>query len=188
MIDCLYNPFKKWSERGTVWLISDTHFGDLELREGIPNRPSDAELVDLINSKVGKHDTLVHLGDVGERTWVDELKGYKVLLLGNHDLGHTNYERYFNEVYGGPLMISDKIILSHEPLDIDWAYNIHGHDHAGQPRPGHLNVCVDVIGYTPVHFNQFVKSGALSKIKTIHRITTDKATRRAWERHIRGEK
>ena len=38
----------------------------------------------------------------------------------------------FDEVYTGPLVIGEKIILSHEPLpNIDWALNLHGHNHNG---------------------------------------------------------
>ena len=52
MIPQLYDKFQEWADNGTVWVISDTHFGDEDLRQGIPNRPSDEELLKLINSKV----------------------------------------------------------------------------------------------------------------------------------------
>ena len=51
-----------------------------------------------------------------------------------------------------------------------------------QFTPGEMNVCSDVIGYTPVNFNQFIKSGHLKEIDTIHRTTIDKATIRAKKR------
>jgi calcineurin-like phosphoesterase family protein len=88
----------------------------------------------------------------------------------------------FDEVYEGALIIGEKLILSHEPVDIPWLYNIHGHDHAGAKRPNHMNVCSDVIGYEPINFNQFLKSGHMSKIQTIHRETIDKATDRKKKR------
>ena len=28
MIESLYKPFQHWSEQGTIWLYSDTHFND----------------------------------------------------------------------------------------------------------------------------------------------------------------
>lgn len=62
----LYKCFDHWSKQGTVWIFSDTHFGDPEPKLKNPNRPSDEELVKLINSKVGKKDTFIHLGDVGD--------------------------------------------------------------------------------------------------------------------------
>lgn len=88
----------------------------------------------------------------------------------------------FDEVYEGALIIGEKLILSHEPVDIPWLYNIHGHDHAGVKRPNHMNVCSDVIGYEPINFNQFLKAGHMSKIQTIHRETIDKATDRKKKR------
>ena len=186
----LYNCFQHWGEKNAVWVISDTHFGDKDIQKAFPNRPSDEELIKNINQKVGKTGTLLLLGDVGDIECAKRLKGYKVLICGNHDAGATNYKEIFDEVYTGALIIGEKLILSHEPIDIPWAFNIHGHDHAGAKRKGHLNVCADVIGYTPINFNQFLKSGASSKIQTIHRETIDKATERKKKRggHKIGEK
>ena len=76
----MYELFnERWCKQ-TIWLISDTHFGDEELRAGIPNRISDDDLVKLINSKVGKKDTLIHLGDVGDINYIKQLRGYKILI------------------------------------------------------------------------------------------------------------
>lgn len=236
----MYKIFDHWHKEGTLWIYSDPHFDDVELAAGVANRPSAEEQVKMINAKVGKKDTIVFLGDIGNAEWIKKIRGYKVLIMGNHDAGRTNYERVkyherfeierseedvidsmkrlypscrytaleaygfhapfewwdayadnmlFDEVYEGPVMIGEKLILSHEPVDIPWAFNIHGHDHAGAKRKNHLNVCADVIGYTPVNMNQFMKSGALSHIETIHRGTIDKATERKAKRggkKIRG--
>ena len=187
MIESLYKPFRHWSAKGTIWLYSDPHFNDDDdIRGSLPNRPSAEEQIKMINSKVGRCDTLLLLGDVGDVECARALRGYKVLVMGNHDAGARNYEEVFDEIYGGPLLISEKIILSHEPLDIDWAFNIHGHNHVlSTARPGHLNVCSDVIGYTPMNFNQFVKSGRLKETRTIHRHTIDIATIRKEKRNGR---
>ena len=88
----------------------------------------------------------------------------------------------FDEVYEGALIVGEKLILSHEPVDVPWAFNIHGHDHAGRKRKGHLNACSDVIGYKPINFNQWLKSGAMANIQTIHRETINKATERKAKR------
>ena len=88
----------------------------------------------------------------------------------------------FDDVSEGPLMIAEKLILSHEPVDVPWAYNIHGHDHQAHKRKNHTNVCVDVTGYQPINMNQFMKSGALAHVETIHRDTIDKATERKRKR------
>ena len=183
MIDSLYMPFQHWSEKNAIWLISDTHFNDPDLEKAFPNRPHPDELVKIINQKVGKNGTLIHIGDVGDIEWAKRLKGYKVLICGNHDAGGTTYADIFDEVYTGPLIISDKIILSHEPLDINWMFNIHGHTHnLTKNRKGHLCVCADVVNYTPINFNQFIKSGRLKEFEPLHRTTIDAATIRARKR------
>ena len=228
-IQGLYKIFNHWHEQGTLWIYSDPHFNDPDLKKGI-DRPSADELIQKINSKVGRKDTIIILGDICDIEYVKKIRGYKVLIMGNHDAGRTNYERcwwkewfdqseysreealaemqrmhpgcrytisegyqfhspfeyweivadnmLFDEVYEGPLMIGEKLILSHEPVDVPWAFNIHGHDHVGHKRKNHMNVCADVIGYVPVNMNQFMKSGAMAHVETIHRDTIDKATER----------
>ena len=233
MIQGLYKIFDHWHREGTLFIYSDPHFNDPDLKKGI-DRPSADELVQKINSKVGRKDTIVILGDICDIEYVKKIRGYKVLIMGNHDAGRTNYERkierlyfdknhydrdealheakvtcpgcryniyekfqfvspfeswvvecdnmLFDEVYEGPLMIGEKLILSHEPVDVPWAFNIHGHDHVGHKRKNHMNVCADVIGYVPVNMNQFMKSGAMAHVETIHRDTIDKATERKRKR------
>jgi calcineurin-like phosphoesterase family protein len=88
----------------------------------------------------------------------------------------------FDEVYEGPLMIAEKLILSHEPIpNLNWAMNIHGHIHNRHHKNDkyHFNVCCDAIGYLPINFNQWMKQGYLSNIEPLHRITIDKATKRS---------
>ena len=186
IIMALAGVYKEFNERWckqTVWIYSDPHFGDEELAAGTPGRPSADEQVAMINSCVGRKDTLIILGDVGDVEYAKKLRGYKVLICGNHDAGRTNYEEAFDEIYEGALIIGEKILLSHEPVDIPWLFNIHGHDHAGVIRPGHLNVCSDVRGYKPLNLNHILgKEGHLAKIQSIHRITIDKATEKKKKR------
>ena len=189
MIEALYKPFQKWSEVGTVWIYSDPHFGDKELAAGIKDRPTAEEQVKMINAKVGRKDTLIILGDIGDIKYAKQLRGYKVLVCGNHDVGHTKYAEVFDEIYAGPVFIADRLVLSHEPIMLDFAFNIHGHNHSSVIQDGkHLNVCSDMIGYTPINFNQFVKSGALAKVPSIHRVTIDGATERKQKRLKKGKK
>lgn len=246
MIPGLYKIFnEKWNGQ-TTWVYSDPHFGDKELAAGTPGRPSDEEQVKLINSRVGRKDVLIILGDCGDPAMCAKLRGYKVLIMGNHDAGRSNYERkkfsrkfpndvfqksealdemkriypgcqysiaeghdfhspfeywkvcadnnLFDEVYEGPLMIGEKLILSHEPLPmIPWVFNIHGHTHSGSIRQDkyHFNVCADVIGYVPINLNQWMKQGHLAKIKSIHRTAIDTATIKSKKRkthNIHGQK
>ena len=185
MIAGLYDIFAHWHKQGTVWIYSDTHFNDKELGEGVAARPSAEEHLKLINSKVGKKDALILLGDVGDVEIARRLKGYKILIAGNHDAGMSNYKEVFDEVYAGALIVGEKLILSHEPVNVPWAFNIHGHVHSGEPMSDnqHFNVCGEARKcYEPVNLNQFMKAGFMSKIQTIHRDTIDKATKRARKR------
>lgn len=185
MIQGLYDIFAHWHKQGTVWIYSDTHFNDKELSEGVAARPSAEEHLKLINSKVGKKDTLILLGDVGDIEIARRLKGYKILIAGNHDAGMSNYKDVFDEVYAGALIVGEKLILSHEPVDVPWAFNIHGHVHSGDPMSDnqHFNVCGEARKcYEPVNLNQFMKAGFMAKVQTIHRDTIDKATKRARKR------
>ena len=182
----LYDIFReKWEQFQTAHIISDTHFGDKELQANIKDRPKDEDYIRLINSKVGKNDLLICLGDVGDIECARKLKGYKILIAGNHDAGLSNYREVFNEVYAGVLVVGEKLILSHEPVDVPWAFNIHGHAHHGEPMSDnqHFNVCGEARKcYEPVNLNQFMKAGFMSKIQTIHRDVIDKATKRARKR------
>lgn len=185
MIAGLYDIFAHWHKQGTVWIYSDTHFNDKELGEGVAARPSAEEHLKLINSKVGKKDTLILLGDVGDIEIARRLKGYKILIAGNHDAGMSNYKEVFDEVYAGALIVGEKLIFSHEPVNVPWAFNIHGHVHSGEPMSDnrHFNVCGEARKcYEPVNLNRFMKAGFMAKIQTIHRDTIDKATKRARKR------
>lgn len=172
----LYDTFEHWHEKGSIWLYSDPHFSDEEMKYLRKNYIGDDEQVKRINSVLGKNETIVFLGDIGDVLPIRKVKGYKVLITGNHDRGDTYYKDYFDEIYNGPLFISNKILLSHEPIDFPYALNIHGHDHSNWfPKDGrHINVCAEHIDYTPINLNKIVKSGALANITDIHRATIDK--------------
>ena len=187
MIAGLYPIFEHWHSKGTVWIISDPHFADTEQQNLEPNRPTDEQLVKNINRKVGKCDTLIILGDCGDLSFVKLLKGYKILIAGNHDQGLTAHREIFDEVYSGPLFIGEKLLLSHEPIDLPFAFCVHGHDHSGWNKGGNkFNCCANIIGYEPINFNQWMKQGHLAHIESIHRATIDKVTER--KRKKRGKK
>ena len=89
--------------------------------------------------------------------------------------------KLFDEVFSGPIMVSEKLILSHEPIEnCDWCMNIHGHTHDRNivNDTYHFNVCADVISYIPINFNKWVKEGHLAKIQSLHRQTINEATDR----------
>lgn len=231
MIKTLYSPFRKWTEKGALWVYSDPHFSDPDMVELRKNYIGDDEQIARINSKVGKHDTIIFLGDIGNEEMIRKIRGYKVLIMGNHDKGASRYQRHvnrglyykdiltkqqaqdymskrypgwkidmrqeydvsrapfdfwvgyadnclFDEVYEGPLFISEKLVLSHEPVNMPFAFNIHGHEHRYISRDNSLNVCAEHIGYYPVNLTKEIKKGLLSGVESIHRITIDAATER----------
>lgn len=231
MVTGLYNIFNTLWGMQTIWLYSDPHFGETEEESGLVNKPTDAEQVQRINSKVGRKDTIIFLGDIGDPSWLKGIRGYKVLITGNHDTGISNYKRdrfqrsfdadewqkdevylemkqeypdycvtvekfydfrkpytkwvatmdnqLCDEVYSGPLTIGPKLILSHEPIEIDGMFNIHGHVHSlVLSTDRDLNVCSMNTNYIPVNLNQLMKHGLTSKVDSIHRITIDNATAR----------
>lgn len=184
MIQSLYKPFQHWSEKNAIWIISDLHLGeDVDLRIAYPNRPNPEIIINNLNQKVGRNGTLIICGDAGLPEYISQLKGYKILIKGNHEPGLENFQSIFDEVYEGCLIIHPHIILSHEPINFPYAYNIHGHNHNGPHYTyGHMNVCADVIDYMPINFNQFIKSGKLKECQDIHRVTIDSATERARKR------
>lgn len=94
----LYKPFENWYHGGNIFLYSDPHFADEEMKSIRANYISDEEQIKRINSKVGKNDTIIFLGDIGDVEWIKKVKGYKVLIKGNHDKGESNYERVREEV------------------------------------------------------------------------------------------
>ena len=236
MIAGLYDMFNfMWDRYQTIHLISDTHFDDEELYIGTKKieRADSDEYVKLINSKVGRKDLLIHLGDCGNLEQIAKIRGNKVLIMGNHDTGATKYKHQswrkdfdkdeytraevlaemkklypnchydirdsydfecwvatadnglFDWVFEGPVQIGEKLILSHEPLECGWAFNIHGHIHATNYKDDarHMCICPDVTGnFEPVNFNQLMKSGFMSKIETLHRSVINTATKRAKKR------
>ena len=97
-----------------------------------------------------------------------------------HFFDATIDDNLFDEVYGGPLFIGEKILLSHEPVDIPFALNIHGHTHArvgyGFHDLNHFNVCSNTVGFEPQNLSEIIKAGFLKKVETIHRFTIDKAS------------
>lgn len=197
MIECLYDQFEYWARTGSVWVVSDTHFGDADCPLMDPDWPDPMELVKQINKKCGRKDTLIHLGDVGDISYIPYLKaGRKVLIKGNHDGGNSLYKRkidanyvdnrLFDEVYSGPLIVSEKLILSHEPIFglEEFMFNLHGHDHNGGYYPGHKNVAANAYGYKPFNLGAAIKQGMLSQIKSIHRVTIDLAAENKKEKEL----
>ena len=113
MIEGLYPPFQHWGASGTTWILSDTHFNDPDLIHVYADRPSAEEQVKRINAKCGRADTLIILGDVGDISYVRQLRAkYKILVMGNHDAGASNYQR---QIY--KKLFDKGMFQKHEALD-----------------------------------------------------------------------
>lgn len=189
MIDSLYEPFKQWSDGGSIYILSDFHLNDPDCLKMDKNWITPEEQIAIINKTVHKCDTLICLGDVGDRKLAAGLKaGHKVLICGNHDKKHE-YVDIFDEIFEGPIFISEKILLSHEPIPLPFCVNIHGHDHACKQVFYEVNGChmvnlaANVCGYKPYNLKNMIKNGLISKIPDIHRITIDKATEKKLKRN-----
>lgn len=230
----LYDCFSHWGGNNATFILGDCHFKEQDLKDAYPQRPSDEELVKRINSKAGKGSTLIILGDVGDVSYIRQLRAsQKILILGNHDYGATKYKRQiitkefdsnfyskqeaiktmeklypdwkiscklehnsyweviadnclFDEVYSGVLAISEKLILSHEPIsNCPWIFNIHSHVHDIHAKDDdyHFNFNIDSKQhYEPWNFNQWLREGHTAKIQTLHRKIIDTASIRKRKR------
>lgn len=177
MIDGLYGFARRWSETGSVWVYSDPHFGDKDRYMIDQDWLPDEDQAKMLKKYCNKMDTLVILGDIGNPEYLKNLRCYLVGVLGNHDKGKSFYRDYFDELYDGPVFISDRILLSHEPIDLPFCFNIHGHCHGGELLTDkHLNVAADVVRYKPLNLGKIIKSGVMKGIPTIHRIAIERAS------------
>lgn len=183
MIPCLYDNFKKWASTGSIYIISDTHFDDPDCKIMDPNWIAPEEHLSKLRQFITGNDAVIHLGDIGNPEWLTLLHAKtKILIMGNHESGKSNYVPYFNAIYDGPLMIADRIILSHEPIPkLNWALNIHGHLHRNSDLISdgyHLCASSNLINFGAFNLGALIKNGILSKIDSLHRITINKAAGR----------
>ena len=87
--DCHYEMYYE-SLNEKTFFTSDTHFGSSRALE-YSRRPfdsvleMDSTLIDNWNSKVGKNDTVIHLGDFGATSAKSHLNGNIFILPGNND-------------------------------------------------------------------------------------------------------
>jgi len=212
----LYKSFEHWCHNGVIWLYSDPHFSDPDQKLMCKDWPSDEEQLNKINSGLSKNDTIVFLGDIGNTEFIKKIKNsYKVLILGNHDKGASNYiKKYqsivddhilfesdlyseveafndeywfdnnicpnigtnnlFDEVYEGPVMINDHILLSHEPVQMGFGINIHGHCHSGKfisEDNSCINICSNIVNFEKQRLDKLVVG---RKYIDIHRLAIDK--------------
>lgn len=159
----------------TVFFTSDLHLGHRNLldfrseRQGIDFPTIEhmhEHLIKQWNSRVKKRDIVWILGDLcmggdSHLTLLNELKGHKRLVMGNHDKGDMRkYLKYFDGIFG----VHSKygLILSHVPIHpqeiaFRWTTNVHGHIHhieRNLKSPEYINVNVDVRGSLPISLEE----------------------------------
>lgn len=124
MIDTLYPMFRRWSDGGSVYLVSDTHFEDKD-RLFMGYTISEQEQIDILMKKCHKNDTLIHLGDVGDPSYLSEIKAYKVLIMGNHDETKTKFEKKIEMIDLDACLDDeiDKMLENHEISSISYEFH-----------------------------------------------------------------
>lgn len=138
-------------------------------------------LIENWNSVVGEDDTVFHLGDFSfshrkheNEIIFNELKGTKVLILGNHDkdavtsLPWDAVHNYYEVRKHGDI---DRICLFHYPMR-SWncafhgSYHLYGHVHATIPDFNNsCDVGCDAFDYIPVDI-ETIKERVAQSVKT----------------------
>lgn len=157
-----------------IYFIADMHFSEENIMRYENRSFSDIaemnnELLVRWNSIVNQDDEVYILGDFGadgqEKIILNQLKGKKYLIKGNHDIKSNQYYRDagFKEVYDHPIIIKDFWILSHAPLYVNknMPYaNLFGHVHNSPIiktySEQHYCVSVERIGYTPISLDDII--------------------------------
>ena len=163
-----------------TFFTSDTHFGDHRVLNIRP-RPfgsvseMDGELVRRWNLRVGKRDTVWHLGDFASNTKTAQsifrrLNGRKHLVAGNIDrdgvrsLGWSSVQDYAELTLQGV-----SLVLCHYPFRT-WngihrrAINLHGHSHGRlKPLRRQYDVGVDAHEFRPILLAELIgrRSGSV---------------------------
>ncbi len=185
----------------TVFFTSDTHFGHANIIKYC-NRPysdvaqMDAELIRRWNMVVNYGDTVFHLGDFAFANearveyLLNQLRGIKILIAGNHDPKSTRRARGWAQVHmdysynlGGP--DGPLAHLIHKPNEAEFIYRLrelgpnsnrvvlHGHTHGSrgynpyEPVPGvrYLDVGVDTWGADQLSYTPASEAQILMRLK-----------------------
>ena len=179
------------SRKGVIHLIyytADLHLGHVNVirhcdRPFVSVEEMDEVLIRNWNSRVHKNDTVYIVGNLFFRnrcpceSYLDELKGRKHLVIGNHDsswMKKTNWPGYFESV-NGLITMKDNgrlVTMCHYPM-MTWpdsrhdSYMVFGHIHnstaAGfwpliRANPRMLNAGVDINGFVPVTLEEMIQS------------------------------
>lgn len=147
-----------------IFFISDLHLGHKNIikfsrdyRVGLTIEEHNEWLVSQWNSVVGKGDIVYVLGDVAfgheNLKYLDQMKGQKFLIRGNHDGGDISvFKPYFQNIYG--LLKYKGFWLSHAPIhpaSLRNLFNLHGHVHQNTLEDlRYINVSVEALNGIPI--------------------------------------
>ena len=130
------------------------------------------------------------LGQVKQMKKDGIIDNYRMQLHSPFIEGYIS-NKLFDEVYNGPLFISDKILLSHERIELPFALNIHGHHHTedhvnksvhtvdGKEYISYqINCSADVIDFYPIRLDYIIENVPLKTITGIHDMCIESARSR----------
>ena len=162
------------------YIIADTHFGHQNVIQ-YENRPfhdldaMNSKLIEFWNSAVYQDDVVYVLGDftLSRRlpiieSFVHQLAGRKVLIMGNHDtrIPKDYIECGFEVATRKPMMVDPGVILMHEPFSdpsfiVPGYLYFFGHVHSKRTtmddHPNCRCVSVERIGYKPIDLDECIK-------------------------------
>lgn len=178
----------------TIWVGADWHFYT-GYNDQLKENPNIDRLVNNFNAKVKDTDVLIFIGDLydARRLFdlnrlpkldrIKKLKGYKIIVKGNHDVADDDiyYKMGFDEVCERYEV--GNVIFTHEPCEVKAnQVNVHGHLHYSKSywyiKPSsHIDAYTARFDYQPMlvedvvlNYNDgFLKPQAMDKfIKTFH--------------------
>ena len=163
-----------------LWVWSDLHFYHKNVinyskSPFINDIVMNTTLVNNFNSVVGKDDISLWIGDIGFGSdkdinyLLDQCNGYKLLVVGNHDLNKGKLRHLnFNEIHlvYNIQYLGQDLMCSHYPVEAvpDNYINVHGHIHANNSDVSyhkelsdkHRNVNCEFHNYTPIRLSSII--------------------------------
>ena len=159
----------KFKNYERIWVSTDWHFYKNKDGQQFKTSKHIKEILNNYKKCVKNNDTFIFLGDlydarsifdmrlVPEIFKIKDLKGYKIMIKGNHDVNTTEFylNLGFDEVYDMTYRIGN-IVFSHEPVDVaNNEINIHGHIHFSNnywdvSPVNHLDAYIEHYDFKPV--------------------------------------
>ena len=176
-----------------IYYTSDLHFGHkniiyLDKRPFTDRDEMDRALIENWNSRVGKDDTVYIVGDFCFRSehpadwYLKQLKGHKVLIMGNHDTPMLKNPEALAILDGVEKMIEIKddnrnVCLCHYPI-AEWnsyfrdSWHVFGHIHNQKndcyefmKKKKALNAGCMINNYMPASFVELIRNNELFRRK-----------------------